>query len=623
MATLKDFLRKTGNAVGRTVLATNPSLQSVVGGLNMANKFLNRNSNTGATSPQPVTNNLPSNSPGTQPNNFNQNVGQSNTSRPSPFGTTGNSVRQSATTLPPEGRQFLSTLNQPSTSEFSFNEVQTPRKTIVQSENTQPVETQQQDPYLNYINSILGSDTLINAQKQSQADLNRLADIRNRQEKERVRVRRGIETELDREGGLRSGAQQAAQQFSRRENQNLADIALQESAAARSADVSSQNFQNLLGLGKEAFEANQTESPEGFTLGENQTRFDAQGNIIAQGTGTQDVQDTSSVSAFADAISKNQAKLSDVPQDLRGAVLAQVNATKGESVTPKQQRALQQSEIALSTLDEIFNNPALERGALNRTAFGLIPGTESKDLKKSIASIQALVGFDELQKMRDASPTGGALGQVSEREIDFLQSLKGSIDTTQSDEQLTKNLERIQKSFQILQLTSSPNGSVGQIQGFDFIKQGDNLITETPQGTFRLNERGNLEPFSSVGSDTNIASKVADAISQVESGGKQVKGASGEFGAFQFMPATWETISKQVAGQVIPQTPENERAVAEGKIAQLLAQGNTPEEVALIWNTSLGGAEKPFVRKGVNSKGVAYDSGAYAKKVVNTLNKLA
>jgi hypothetical protein len=85
------------------------------------------------------------------------------------------------------------------------------------------------------------------------------------------------------------------------------------------------------------------------------------------------------------------------------------------------------------------------------------------------------------------------------------------------------------------------------------------------------------------------------------------------------MPATWKIISKQVTGSVIEQTAENERAVAEAKIEQLLAAGNSPREVALIWNTSLGGAEKPFVRQGVNSKGIAFDSGGYANKVINEL----
>jgi hypothetical protein len=46
--------------------------------------------------------------------------------------------------------------------------------------------------------------------------------------------------------------------------------------------------------------------------------------------------------------------------------------------------------------------------------------------------------------MRDASPTGGALGQVSERELSFLQSVFGSLDQTQSAEELTYNIQLLQ-----------------------------------------------------------------------------------------------------------------------------------------------------------------------------------
>lgn len=116
---------------------------------------------------------------------------------------------------------------------------------------------------------------------------------------------------------------------------------------------------------------------------------------------------------------------------------------------------------------------------------------------------------------------------------------------------------------------------------------------------------------------TPDADRLANAIMQVESGGKQVAGASGEFGSFQFLPSTWATVSREVAGSVIPQTPENEYAVARAKIGQLLAVGYDPRDVAAIWNTSLGGSEKPRYIRGVNDMGVAYDSIAYADKVMN------
>lgn len=120
--------------------------------------------------------------------------------------------------------------------------------------------------------------------------------------------------------------------------------------------------------------------------------------------------------------------------------------------------------------------------------------------------------------------------------------------------------------------------------------------------------------------DPNLLAK---AISLHESGGRQVKGASGEFGSFQFMPGTWTQICKQVMGEVLPQTPENEQFVAQRKITQLVQKFGNIQDVAKVWNTSLGGKEEPLSVKGVNKKGVKYDSVAYAKKVQAVYDSLS
>lgn len=95
-----------------------------------------------------------------------------------------------------------------------------------------------------------------------------------------------------------------------------------------------------------------------------------------------------------------------------------------------------------------------------------------------------------------------------------------------------------------------------------------------------------------------------------------MKGESGEFGAWQFLPTTWAGVSREILGSVAPQTPVNEEYVALKKIQLLLNEGNTEREVSLIWNTSLGGVEKPLEKKGKNKKGVHYDSVAYSLKVM-------
>ena len=71
-----------------------------------------------------------------------------------------------------------------------------------------------------------------------------------------------------------------------------------------------------------------------------------------------------------------------------------------------------------------------------------------RDMEAIVKTLKANLGFDALQAMRDASPTGGALGQVSERELDFLQSAAGSLDVGMSRDALIQNIKSIRSSLE-------------------------------------------------------------------------------------------------------------------------------------------------------------------------------
>lgn len=72
------------------------------------------------------------------------------------------------------------------------------------------------------------------------------------------------------------------------------------------------------------------------------------------------------------------------------------------------------------------------------------PNTESIKFRGVLDTIKANLGFEELQNMRDNSPTGGALGGVSERELNFLQSVSASLDQAQKPEDLRRILVELQ-----------------------------------------------------------------------------------------------------------------------------------------------------------------------------------
>lgn len=77
-----------------------------------------------------------------------------------------------------------------------------------------------------------------------------------------------------------------------------------------------------------------------------------------------------------------------------------------------------------------------------------IPESKALDLQASLETIKANLGFDELQKMRENSPTGGALGGVAVQELNSLQSTVASLNQKQSPARLKANLEKIEKHYQ-------------------------------------------------------------------------------------------------------------------------------------------------------------------------------
>jgi transposase len=126
---------------------------------------------------------------------------------------------------------------------------------------------------------------------------------------------------------------------------------------------------------------------------------------------------------------------------------------KGAAGLPKAQGALGEYELKNKFLIGDKETPGLIDTAMQQ-ANGLttgfvgsmtrqIPGTTGFDLSKTLVGIQSNLGFETLQQMRDNSPTGGALGQVTERELELLQSTWGSLEQAQTKEQFVSNLQRL------------------------------------------------------------------------------------------------------------------------------------------------------------------------------------
>lgn len=128
----------------------------------------------------------------------------------------------------------------------------------------------------------------------------------------------------------------------------------------------------------------------------------------------------------------------------------QRDADKAEEARRTQQKQQERyADILTEDVDRALE--IVKTAKIPVTGFGAlasaVPGTPAHNLSKLVDTIKANVGFDRLQQMRNASPTGGALGQVSEFENRLLQATIGNLEQSQSEEQYVYNLKRVKDTY--------------------------------------------------------------------------------------------------------------------------------------------------------------------------------
>tara|TARA_R110000744_G_scaffold293186_2_gene403617 strand:- start:2021 stop:3382 length:1362 start_codon:yes stop_codon:yes gene_type:complete len=112
--------------------------------------------------------------------------------------------------------------------------------------------------------------------------------------------------------------------------------------------------------------------------------------------------------------------------------------------------------------------------------------TDAKDLSAAISTVEAAVGFDRLQDMRDASKTGGALGAINTKELQLLSASLGSLDPLQKPETLRANLDSIRERY-VKIIKSIEAEKYAYKQGITF---------ETPKQAMEFVEQFNASPQS-------------------------------------------------------------------------------------------------------------------------------
>lgn len=149
---------------------------------------------------------------------------------------------------------------------------------------------------------------------------------------------------------------------------------------------------------------------------------------------------------------------SQSPAEQAAAVDLAKGGVERELAQPQQWAGLQDqaraTDLAIQTINEILGQTQGPDGKFVQsgdsmvsnlsTGFGAnlagIKGTPAFNLDAKIATLKGIIGLGELQKMRANSPTGGVLGNVSERENTILQSLYGALQTGQDPKQFVQEL---------------------------------------------------------------------------------------------------------------------------------------------------------------------------------------
>lgn len=124
----------------------------------------------------------------------------------------------------------------------------------------------------------------------------------------------------------------------------------------------------------------------------------------------------------------------------------------GQKEQLRQQGAVKRADIVINKVDEALAKTGFWTtgliGDLRGTLPGRLTGSGAYDLEKTLDTVKANIGFKELQEMKEASPTGGALGQIAVRELELLQAVVASLEKGQDESVLRENLTQVKTHFE-------------------------------------------------------------------------------------------------------------------------------------------------------------------------------
>jgi uncharacterized protein YjgD (DUF1641 family) len=235
--------------------------------------------------------------------------------------------------------------------------------------------------------------------------------------------------------------------------------------------------------------------PEGMTpvLPASQRAFDPA--AIAQQGAARTLAEVANIEATTDPTAARAGAVTTAQQEAEIATLVDRAVAERDAAKVAEQgarnRARQTKQDQLGLLSDLVG-VAKQQSTGWTTGFvgsqlSKIPGTPAYDLGRTLDTLLASAGFETLQEMRNNSPTGGALGSVTERELALLQATWGSLQQSQSKEQFEANLDRFNRQLQ--QSWDRVNNAYKRDYGVPYFQDGQQLMSpqtdNDPLGIFQ------------------------------------------------------------------------------------------------------------------------------------------
>lgn len=176
-------------------------------------------------------------------------------------------------------------------------------------------------------------------------------------------------------------------------------------------------------------------------IGAGDTNINIQGQAPSPATGYQNIFDNE-----GRLIRQEPIPGGPVDNEMRAAEESEAKAAQA-----REEQAGTRDNVVINQLDAIrgmiqdggpFDLP--EVGIVGNALGRLGVNQEAVSVRNRLETLQGMVSFDQLNKMREASPTGGALGQITERELSLLSAQLGTLNQSSDAQAILQTLDLLE-----------------------------------------------------------------------------------------------------------------------------------------------------------------------------------